>query len=110
MLVGACGILVSLILECILQALYAGSSNKAGSKAAIFPIYLFILFWSSCFDATQYLYMSEIMPTDVRGQGTAVGMFNQFAAQIIILVAGPIALNNVGWRFFLGKPGQRYMQ
>ncbi|TKA41465.1 hypothetical protein B0A55_13470, partial [Friedmanniomyces simplex] len=30
-----------------------------------------------------------------------VGMANQFAAQIIILVAGPIALNNIGWKFFL---------
>ena len=59
MLVGACGILVSLILECVLQALYTGSSNSAGQKAAIFPIYLFIVFWSSCFDATQYLYMSR---------------------------------------------------
>lgn len=45
--------------------------------------------------------MSEIFPTEIRGQGTAVGMFNQFAAQIIILVAGPIALNNIGWKFFL---------
>jgi MFS family permease len=101
MLVGACGILVSLVCECALQAVYTGGTNKAGQRAAIFFIYFFILFWSSCFDATQYLYMSEIFPTEIRGQGTAVGMFNQFAAQIIILVAGPIALNNIGWKFFL---------
>ncbi|TKA78689.1 hypothetical protein B0A55_04493 [Friedmanniomyces simplex] len=101
MLVGATGIEVALILECVLQAVYTGSTNAAGQKAAIFPIFLFICFWSSCFDATQYLYMSEIFPTAIRGQGTAVGMANQFAAQIIILVAGPIALNNIGWKFFL---------
>jgi MFS family permease len=101
MLTGACGILVSLVCECALQAVYTGGANKAGQRAAIFFIYFFILFWSSCFDATQYLYMSEIFPTEIRGQGTAVGMFNQFAAQIIILVAGPIALNNIGWKFFL---------
>ncbi|KAK3110266.1 hypothetical protein LTR53_015619 [Teratosphaeriaceae sp. CCFEE 6253] len=101
MLTGASGILVSLILECVLQAVYTNSGNAAGQRAAIFPIFLFICFWSSCFDATQYLYMSEIFPTSVRGQGTAVGMANQFAAQIIILVAGPIALNDIGWKFFL---------
>ena len=28
-------------------------------------------------------------------------MFNQFAAQIVVLVAGPIALNAIGWKFFL---------
>jgi MFS family permease len=101
MLIGACGILVSLVCECALQAVYTGGTNKAGQRAAIFFIYFFILFWSSCFDATQFLYMSEIFPTEIRGQGTAVGMFNQFAAQIVILVAGPIALNNIGWKFFL---------
>lgn len=58
MLVGACGILVSLVCECALQAVFAGGNNKAGQKAAIFFIYFFILFWSSCFDATQYLYLS----------------------------------------------------
>ncbi|KAK4982676.1 hypothetical protein LTR50_007637 [Elasticomyces elasticus] len=101
MLVGASGILVSLIMECVLQALYAGGTNKSGQRAAIFFIYLFIVFWSSCFDATQFLYLSEIFPTEVRGQGTAVGMFNWFAAQIVILCAGPVALNNITWRFFL---------
>ncbi|KAK1027838.1 hypothetical protein LTS16_021112 [Friedmanniomyces endolithicus] len=128
MLVGATGIEISLILECVLQALYTGSTNAAGKSAAVAPIFLFICFWSSCFDATQYLYMSEIFPTGkprsnrcvlglqeanadpvmpaIRGQGTAVGMANQFAAQIIILVAGPIALNNIGWKFFLGQSHQ----
>ncbi|TKA64505.1 hypothetical protein B0A49_11639 [Cryomyces minteri] len=101
MLVGASGILVSLIMECVLQALYAGGTNKAGQRAAIFFIYLFIVFWSSCFDATQFLYLSEIFPTEVRGQGTALGMFNWFAAQIVILCAGPVALNNITWKFFL---------
>lgn len=43
------------------------------------------------------VFTGEIFPTEIRGQGTAVGMFNQFAASIIILVAGPIALNNIGW-------------
>ena len=58
----------------MLQALYTGTTNAAGQKAAVFFIFLFIAFWSSCIDATQYLYMSEIFPTDIRGQGTAVGM------------------------------------
>lgn len=103
MLTGAIGLTVTLFFECLLQALYTGTNNTSGQKAAIFFIFLFICFWSSCFDATQYLYMSEIWPTAIRGQGTAVGMFNQFAAQVVIVVAGPIALNNIGWKFFLGE-------
>lgn len=103
MLTGAIGLTISLFFECLLQALYTGTTNTAGQKAAIFFIFFFIVFWSSCFDATQYLYMAEIFPTDIRGQGTAVGMFNQFAAQVVIVVAGPIALNDIGWKFFLGE-------
>ena len=38
------------------QAVYTGGTNKARQPAAIFFIYFFILFWISCFDATQYLY------------------------------------------------------
>ncbi|KAK4502547.1 hypothetical protein PRZ48_005972 [Zasmidium cellare] len=101
MLTGAIGLTLSLFFECLLQALYTNTTNTSGQKAAIFFIFLFIVFWSSCFDATQYLYMAEIWPTAIRGQGAAVGMFNQFAAQVVIGVAGPIALERIGWRFFL---------
>lgn len=101
MLVGIGGIVVALTFECLLQALYAGTTNKAGQRAAVFFIYLFICFWSSCMDASQFLYLSEIWPTEVRGAGTAVGMTSWYCAQIVILVAGPIALNNITWRFFL---------
>lgn len=52
-------------------------------------------------DASQFLYLSEIFPTAIRGQGTAVGMTAWYSAQIIILVAGPIALAKIGWKFLL---------
>lgn len=52
-------------------------------------------------DASQFLYLNEIFPTHIRSQGTAVGMCAWYAAQIIILVAGPIALTSIGWKFLL---------
>lgn len=42
MLIGVGGILVSLICETILQARFNGTDNRAGQRAAIFFIYLFI--------------------------------------------------------------------
>ena len=103
MLTGAIGLAVTLFFETLLQGLYTGTSNAAGQGGAVFFIFLFIVFWSFCFDATEYVYPSEIFPTEIRGQGVAAGMFSFFAAQIILLVAGPIAINNIGWKFFLGK-------
>ena len=59
-----------------------------------------MVFWACCLDATQYLYVAEIFPTNVRSQGTAVGMAGLFCGTLVVLVAGPIALNDISWRFY----------
>lgn len=69
MLIGISGILVTLICEAVMQARYLGTSNTAGQKAAVFFIFLFIFFWSSFIDASQYLYLAEIFPTHIRSSG-----------------------------------------
>ena len=63
-------------------------------------IFLFIFFWASCLDATQFVYVAEIFPTHVRSQGTAVGMAGLFCGTVVVLVAGPIALNAISWKFY----------
>ncbi|KAJ6452943.1 arabinose-proton symporter [Mycena sanguinolenta] len=101
LLTGLCGILVCLICETALQAEFLGTSNRAGQNAAIFFIFLFITpFWSTFIDACQFLYVAEIFPTHIRSQGSAFSMMGLYLADIIILVAGPIALNNISWKFF----------
>jgi len=52
-------------------------------------------------DASQYLYLAEIFPTHVRSQGMAVGMVGLYFGAIILLCAGPIALDKITWKFFL---------
>ncbi len=101
LLLGISGIVVSLILEAVMLAKYLGTTNKAGQRAGVFFIYLFTAFWCTCVDATQYLYLSEIFPTYLRGKGVAVGMVSYYCASIIILVAGPIALHDISWKFIL---------
>jgi MFS family permease len=101
MLTGIGGLTVTLILEAVMQARYLGTDNVAGQRAAIFFIFLFIFFWSTFIDATQYLYVSEIFPTHLRAQGMAVSMVGLYSGSIILLCAGPIALDNIHWKFFL---------
>jgi MFS family permease len=101
MLIGLAGTMVSNILSAALQAQYLGTSNVAGQKAAIFAIFLFILFWSSFLDASQFFYLSEIFPRHIRAEGMALGMGALYLADIIVLVAGPIALDKIKWKFFL---------
>ncbi|KIW10105.1 hypothetical protein PV08_11065 [Exophiala spinifera] len=102
MLIGLSGILVCLICEAALQAVFLGTDNRAGQNAAIFFIFLFITpFWSTFMDASQFLYVSEIFPNHIRSQGTTFSIAGLYLADIIILVAGPTALNNIGWKFFI---------
>jgi MFS family permease len=101
MLTGTAGITVTLILETCMQKFFLGTTNTAGQKAAIFFIFLFIFFWSSFIDASQYLYVSEIFPTHLRAQGMAVSMTGLYSGAIILLCAGPIALDVIKWKFFL---------
>ncbi|KAK2748131.1 hypothetical protein FQN57_001255 [Myotisia sp. PD_48] len=101
LLTGLGGILFTLIMECWTQAVYLGTTNAAGQRAAVFFLFLFIFFWSTFLDATQFLYLSEIFPTHTRSQGMAIGMSGMFVGSIILLVAGPIALEVITWKFFL---------
>lgn len=101
LLTGLGGIIVTLCFECALQAQYLSSTNAAGQRAAVFFLFLFIFFWSTFMDATQYLYLSEIFPTHLRSQGVALGMVGLYTAAVVILVAGPIALDVIKWKFFL---------
>ncbi|KAL9067482.1 MAG: hypothetical protein Q9157_006794 [Trypethelium eluteriae] len=100
-LVGLAGCIICNIFECALQANFLGNKKKSGLDAAVFFIFFFVVFWSSCLDATQYLYVSEIFPTHIRSQGSAVGLIGLYCGSIVVLVAGPIALDAISWKFFI---------
>ena len=101
MLIGATGVTVSLIFECALTAQFLNSTNKAALNAAVFFIWFFILWWCFFIDATQYVYVSEIWPNHLRSQGTALGLASFYLASEITLVGAPVALNAIGWKFYL---------
>lgn len=101
LLIGATGVTVSLIFLCALTAEFLNTTNTAGLNAAVFFIWFFILWWCFFVDATQYVYVSEIWPNHLRSQGTAWGLAFFYLASEITLVAAPVALNSIGWRFYL---------
>jgi MFS family permease len=101
LLIGATGVTVSLVFLCALTAKYLNTTNTAGLNAAVFFIWFFILWWCFFVDATQYVYVSEIWPNHLRSQGTAWGLAFFYLASEITLVAAPVALNSIGWRFYL---------
>ena len=101
LLIGACGCIVSLIFLAALTAQFVGTTNKAGERAAVFFIFFYIFWWCFFVDATQYVYLSEIFPNHLRAQGVALGLSSFYLASEITLVGAPVALNAIGWKFYL---------
>lgn len=101
MLIGSCGCITSVIFLCALTASFLGGTNTAGLNAAVFFIFFYIFWWCFFIDATQYVYLAEIFPNHLRSQGVALGLSSFYLASEVTLVGAPVALNAIGWKFYL---------
>ena len=101
MLIGSCGCITSVIFLAALTASFLGGTNEAGLRAAVFFIFFYIFWWCFFIDATQYIYISEIWPNHLRSQGVALGLSSFYLASEVTLVGAPVALNAIGWKFYL---------
>lgn len=101
MLIGSIGCMVSVIFLCAMTAEFLGTTNTAGLRAGIFFLFFYIFWWCFFIDATQYIYVAEIFPNHLRPQGVAFGLSAFYLASEVTLVAAPVALNKIGWRFYL---------
>jgi hypothetical protein len=59
------------------------------------------VWWCFFVDATQYVYLAEIFPNHLRSQGVALGLSTFYLASEVTLVGAPVALNAIGWKFYL---------
>jgi MFS family permease len=101
LLIGSTGCIVSVIFLCALTAKYLGTENVAGLRAGVFFIFFYIVWWCFFVDATQYVYLAEIFPNHLRSQGVALGLSAFYLASEVTLVGAPVALNAIGWKFYL---------
>lgn len=101
LLIGSVGCIVSLVFLCALSAEYLDTSNMSGLRAAVFFMFFYIFWWSFFMDATQYVYVAEIFPNHLRPQGVALGLTIFYLASEVTLVGAPVALNKIGWKFYL---------
>lgn len=46
-------------------------------------------------------YVAEIFPNHLRSAGVALSLGSFYLASEVTLVAAPIAMNNIGWKFYL---------
>lgn len=99
--VGAITLLIDLIVLMPLSKLYTGSSNDAGKAAAVSFIFLHSFVYSVFMFGTVWVYITEIFPTHLRAQGTAVCTFWGQVMGIILQQVGLQVYNDIGYLFYI---------
>ena len=98
LLIGALAITIALFAEAGLNAANPDGTRRGYSYAGVFFLFLVSVIFSLSFGPISWVYMSEIMPMQIRGRGcafaTGIGnwLVSTFFAQI-----SPIALGDIGW-------------
>lgn len=101
LVIGFIGIVCVLIGEMICLALLENTQSFGLSVAAIFFLFGHIAFFSSCIDATTYIYASEIFPTHLRATGLSLSVSGLFISSLTFTQAATSALTAIGWRYYI---------
>ncbi|RDB19823.1 Lactose permease [Hypsizygus marmoreus] len=79
----------------------ADGANPQGANAAIAFIFLFGFVYSLAYTPLQALYPAECLDYNTRAKGMAVYAFAVSCASFVNTYAGPIALKNITWRYYI---------
>lgn len=71
------------------------------SAGAIFFLFGHITFFSSCIDATTYIYTSEIFPNHLRARGLSLCISGLFLASLTFTQAAASALAAIRWKYYI---------
>ncbi|KIW79482.1 hypothetical protein Z517_06094 [Fonsecaea pedrosoi CBS 271.37] len=99
-LIGFPGVAACLLAEAMLQRTYLDGDNKAGNSAAVFFVFMFVIFYQFI-DAASFVYTAEIFPTTIRARGMGISMCGYFVGFITFATPAPTALQTIKWGWYL---------
>ncbi|PKX92235.1 sugar porter family MFS transporter [Aspergillus novofumigatus IBT 16806] len=101
MMFGAIGISIALICEAALNSQNVDGSRHGYSIGGVAFLFCVTIIFSLSFGPCSWVYMSEVMPMQIRGKGNAfaTGIGNWAVATLWAQVS-PIALGKLGWKFY----------
>ncbi|PIL23374.1 MFS general substrate transporter [Ganoderma sinense ZZ0214-1] len=100
-LTSACGMTLFFTLQTICSAQYALHGTQAAAHAVIAFIFLFYAAYDLAFTPLIVSYTLEILPYSLRAKGFNVFNFTISLALIFNQYVNPIALKNIGWKYYL---------
>lgn len=99
------GMIVSFALLGGFVKMYGESTNRLGQYATIFFMFLFNGFYNFSITPLNCLYPSELFPMKTRAAGTTIFKFCNCAAGLLGTFILPIAMDNIGWKFYIINAG-----
>lgn len=102
LLFGAAGITIALVCEAALNSQNEDGTKTGYSIGGVFFLFAVTVLFSMSFGSIAWVYMSEVMPMQIRGKGVAfaTGVGNWTVSTLWSQVS-PIALGKIGWKFYL---------
>jgi hypothetical protein len=85
----------------ITTALNTKGDHKSLSYASVVFIWLFNLFYPIGFSGANFLYCTEVAPTQLRVAMSAASTANKWLWNFIVVMVTPVALDTIGWRYYI---------
>jgi MFS family permease len=104
---GTIGITIALICEAAINSQNPNGTNRGLSIGGVFFLFCVSIIFSCSFGPISWVYMSEIMPMQIRARGNAfaTGIGNWLVATFWAQIS-PLGLEAITWRFYFIFAGQ----
>lgn len=101
LLFGTVAITLALICEGVINSQNVEGTRRGLSIGGVFFLFMVSILFSLSFGPISWVYMSEVMPMQIRARGNAfaTGIGNWLVATLFAQVS-PIALGKIGWKFY----------
>lgn len=98
---GALGITLALVCEAAINSQNEDGTRHGYSIGGVFLFFCVTVIFSFSFGPVSWVYMSEIMPMQIRGKGNAFATgIGNWAVSTLWSQVSPIALGEIGWKFY----------
>ncbi|KFY22688.1 hypothetical protein V493_06402 [Pseudogymnoascus sp. VKM F-4281 (FW-2241)] len=101
LLIGTVCVTIALICEGAINSQNTDGTKYGLSVAGVFFLFSVTVIFSFSFGPISWVYMSEIMPMQIRARGNAfaTGIGNWLVATVLSQ-ASPVALGDIGWKYY----------
>lgn len=95
------GMLISYVIWTACSAVFDNTGSKAAGRCVVGFIFIFFFHYDIAYTPLLLGYPTEIFPYSLRSKGVALVLFMCTASLVISSFCNSIALDNIGWRYYI---------